>query len=280
MHEAVAAQVGRHAEALPAAVAAKGLLSSVHATVHQKAAAAGEAIPTLLAGVGALTCVGPQVSGEATPLAECLPTDAAGERLQTSVDGQLVDADAAARGEAFRTGRTFKGFVPQVDSLVSREVTGFRELLPALRTPELPVCPLTRQSVLSQAASRRQCLTAGRTCERDTAGCPVRPEVAAGAEHLPAVRTPVRSLLVVDSELMDSDAAASGEAFPTDGTGEGRGSAVDPQVSCVVGPSVGRCWSVSRLAGHTCRSVRLAAQLHLSVSCACRGAADLPRSLC
>lgn len=178
-----------------------------------------------------------QVSCEAAPLTERLSADAAGERLQSSVDGQLVGVDAAACGETFPTGRTFKGFVLEVYSLVSRQVTMFRKLLPTLCTAELPVCPLARQSVLSQAASCCQCLTTGQTCERDTAGCLVRPEVAACAEHLPAVGTPVRSLLLVDSELMDSDAAASGEGFPTDGTSVGPGSAVDPQVSCQVGLS-------------------------------------------
>lgn len=237
VHEAVAAQVGGHAEALPAGVAAERLLSGVDTAVDRQAAPAGETVPALLAGVRPLTCVRPQVSSEAALLAERPPADAAGERLQASVDRQLVDVEPAACGEPSLTDRTFKGFVAQVDSAVSRQVTVFGELLPALCTPKLPVCPLTGETVLSEAASRRQRLSAHRTLEREAAGLLVRPQVAAGAEHLPAVRTPERPLLVVDGPLMDSDAAAGREAFPTDRTGEGPLSAVDPQVSRQVGPS-------------------------------------------
>ncbi len=215
----------------------------------------------------------PQVSPEAALLAECLPADAAGERLQSSVDGQLVDVDAAARGESFLTRRAFKRFLLQVDSLVCGQVAVFGELLPALCTPELLVCFLTGQSVFSEAAPRRQPLATCQTREclagAPPAGHLVRPEVAAGAEHLPAVRTPVGPLLVVHSELVDSDAAPGGESFPTGGAGEGPLSAVDSQVSAQVGPSgeaaaadaaaegpsAARRRSLLRLAGFTCGSV-------------------------
>lgn len=271
--EPMAPQVGRHAEALPAGVAAEGLLSGVDTAVHRQAAPAGESVPTVLAGVRPLTRVRPQVSPEAALLAECLPADAAGERPQSSVDGQLVDVDAAACGESFLTCWTFKRFLLQVDSLVCRQVAVFGELLPALCAPELLACFLTGQSVLSEEAPRRQRLAAGRTCEC-VAGAPpagrlVRPEVAAGAEHLPAVRTPVGPLLVVHSELVDSDAAPGGESFPAGGAGEGPLSAVDPQVSAQVGPSgeaaaadaaaegpsAARRRSLLRLVGFTCTSV-------------------------
>ena len=147
MDEAVATQIGRHAESLPAGVATKGLLSGVDTTVDRQAALAGETVPTLLAGVRPLPRVRPQVSSEAALLAKCLPADAAGEWLQSSVNGQLVDVDTPARGESFLTGRTFKRFVFQVDSPVSRQITVLRELFPALVTPELPLNPLTGQSV-------------------------------------------------------------------------------------------------------------------------------------
>lgn len=95
--------------------------------------------------------------------------------------------------------------------------------------------------MLSEAAPGCQRLAAGQTGERPAVSPPagrlVRPEVAAGAEHLPAVRTAVGPLLVVHGELVDSDAAPGGESFPTGGTGEGPLSAVDPQVSAQVGPS-------------------------------------------
>ena len=271
--ELVATQVGRHAEALPAGVTAEGLLSGVDAAVDRQAAPAGETVPALLAGVWPLTCVCPQVSCEAALLAERLPADAAGERPQSSVDGQLVDVDAAACGEAFLTGGTFEGFVLQVDPLVSRQVAVFGELPLTLCTPESVICLLTGQSVPAEAAPRRQRLAAGRTAERLAAVLPagrlMRPEVAAGAKHLPAVKTPVRPLLVVHAEPMDSDAAAGGESFATGGAAEGPLSAVDPQVSAKVGPSgeaaaadaaaeapsAVRRRSPLRLAGFTCRCV-------------------------
>ena len=271
--ELVATQVGRHAEALPAGVTAEGLLSGVDAAVDRQAAPAGETVPALLAGVWPLTCVCPQVSCEAALLAERLPADAAGERPQSSVDGQLVDVDAAACGEAFLTGGTFEGFVLQVDPLVSRQVAVFGELPLTLCTPESVICLLTGQSVPAEAAPRRQRLAAGRTAERLAAVLPagrlMRPEVAAGAKHLPAVKTPVRPLLVVHAEPMDSDAAAGGESFATGGAAEGPLSAVDPQVSAQVGPSgeaaaadaaaeapsAVRRRSPLRLAGFTCRCV-------------------------
>lgn len=153
MDEVVAPQVGRDAEALPTGVAAEGLLSGVDATVHRQAAPAGEAAPTLLAGVWTLTCVRPQVSCEAALLAERLPADAAGERLQSSVDSQLMDIHAAVRGEAFATVWTFIGFVLQVDLLMSRQVPTFGELFPTLCTSELLVQHRTPQLVPSQAAS-------------------------------------------------------------------------------------------------------------------------------
>lgn len=237
----MAPQVGRHVEALPAGVAAERLLSGVDAAVHRQAAPAGERVPALLASVRPLTRVRPQVSREAAALAEGLPADAAGERLQSSVDGQLVDVDAAACGETFLTGGTFEGFVLQVDSAVRRQVTVFGELLPALCTPEPVVCLLTGEPVLSEAAPRHQRLATGRTGERlsvaPPAGRQVRPEVAAGAEHLAAVRTPVGPLLAVHGELVDSDAAAGGESLPAGGAGEGTLAAVDTQVSAQVGPS-------------------------------------------
>lgn len=132
----MAAQVGRHAEALPAGVTAEGLLTGVDAAVDRQAAPAGETVSTLLAGMRALTCVCPQVSPKATLLAEHLPADTAGERPQPRVHGQLVDVDAAARGESFGTRRTLERFVRQVDSLMCQQVTASGELLSALRTPE------------------------------------------------------------------------------------------------------------------------------------------------
>ncbi len=152
-----------------------------------------------------------------------------------------MDMDTAARGESFITCQTFKWFVLQVDSLVCRQVTVLGELLPALCTPELVVSFLTGQSMPWEAAPCRQCLTTGRACERPFAMPPAGhlmcPEVAAGAKHLLAVRTPVGPLLVVHGELVDSDAAPGGESFPTGGAGKGPLSAVDPQVSTQVGPS-------------------------------------------
>lgn len=222
-------------------MAAEGLLSRVHAAVHRQAAPAGETVPALLAGVRPLTCVRPQVSSEAAALAEALPAEAAGERLQSTVDGQLVDVDAAARGEAFLTCGTFEGFVLQVDSLVSRQVAVFGELLPAFCTPEPAARLLTGESVLSEAAPRRQRFATGRTRERlaagPPAGCLVCPEVAAGAEHLAAVRAAVGPLPAVHGELVHGDAAAGGENLPAGVAGEGTLPAVDPQVSAQVGPS-------------------------------------------
>lgn len=205
--ELVAAQVGRHAEALAAVVAAEGLLAGVDTAMHRQAAPAGEANPTLLAGVRALTCVCPQMSSEAALLAEGCAADTAAERLQASVNGQLVHMDAAAGCESFLACGTYEWFVCQVNPAVCRQVAAPGELLPAVVTFEL-FCFLTLQSVLSEAASRGQCLATGRACDWQ-AECLVLPEVAAGAEHLSAVGTPVRAFSVVHGLLVHSDTALS-----------------------------------------------------------------------
>lgn len=175
MDEAVAAQVGRHAEALPADVAAKGLLAGVDAAVDRQTAAAGERLPALLAGVRTLTCVRPQVGCEAAALAERLPADAAAERPQPFVH---------ARGEAAEARGTPEGFVLQVDSQVCTQVAVFGELFPAVRTPEAPLGLRTAESVLRQAAPRRQRLATDRAAAAPPSGCLAWPQVAARAEHL------------------------------------------------------------------------------------------------
>lgn len=97
----------------------------------------------------------------------------------------------------------------------------------------------------------------------------MRPKVAAGAEHLPAVKAPVGPLLVVHGQLVDTDAAAGGEGPATGGAGEGPLAAVPPQVGAQVAPSgkaaaadaAGKgaaaacCRSLPQLAALTCGSV-------------------------